>query len=1576
MKYRYILLLLIGFILFNCKPACAQLVGDNTFLQGQFLEVGVAPNGCWGNTVNVPAGYHTHTGSAISSYPDPLTGAAATGNGLDFSYDKGHDGWATGQYYGSYFLPGIPFLGWSMQVGGVRSDAFYTDAPSGFYNAAGGTLTGTNVGYTNSGGICTGTWLGSASTGGGLIIRQTTRVDTLASWAVVTTVFKNTTATAITGLYYLATGDPDNDETVVGGTGFPTTNHIVYQNDIDHRVMVCAHSVDTNLVFSALATKDCRAKAYIYSAWPPTTVAGNNLDLVYAGTSTGLVSTWYTLGTTTTNMDIAYGLIYDIGTVPALDSAVISYAWVFDDTFGVDEAFPDPMISVAGTVVDSIDTISGCSAGTTVPVNILFGTDKAWTWSDWNWSPATGLATTTGTSNIINIGSLTSPVTYTITGTNSRMGDCATKTLILYVTPCFFAQSNGPCPGDTLKLSAHGGDSVGATYYWYGPTGFTSTKQNPTIAVISPGDTGIYHVVKTIGGIHDSASVHVVLAFYPVVTAGTSAPICSGNTFSLTATPDSVGEIFSWTGPNGFSSGVQNPTITGAPVKDSGTYKVYTTLNGCRDSNTVHVVIDSTPAQPAPGSNGPICTGSTLMLTASDGTPGVSYSWGGPGSFISTLQDPTIGAATVAASGVYTVTVTLGTCSSSDTLTVVVNPLPPAPVLGSGSPICSGNPLDLTATDAVTGCTYSWTGPNAFSSTLENPIITPATVPTTGTYSVTATFGTCVSPVATEAVVVDSTPVQPTLGSNAPICAGTTLLLTSADGTLGVTYSWAGPPSFTSVLQNPSIAAITVAGSGVYTVTATLGICSSSDTLTVVIKPQPTLPVLTSLAPLCSGNALSLTATDLPGCTYSWAGPNSFTSTLENPVIVPATLAATGTYSVVATLAGCVSPMATESVVVDSTPVIPTFITNNGPICSGGTLSFTATSPTAGITYSWSGPLGFSSPLQNPFIVGAPAAASGIYTVTVTLGTCSSYSTTPVLVKPTPALSGIGSNGPICSGNTLLLNCLFAPSGGVYTWSGPNSFVSALQNPSITLATLAAGGTYRVSEALAGCFSDTASLTVVIDSTPVTPVASTNSPGPPGLSICKGDTLKLFATDATAGVTYLWGGPPAFTSTDENPVIPNTTLSSVGIYTITATLGPCASATEINVVITPRPALIATSNSPVCSGVGDTLFLQAVSGPGATFVWSGPYTFSSSLQNPFRAPTLMEYSGVYQVTAYLSGCYATINDTVTIRPTPPTAVAPWLSYCQNHPAPPLQAMGDSVLWYATNVPTGGSLTPPVPPTDRDTVMWFYMTQTHNTCTSAIDSMKITVNPSPTVTVNGDIFACPHDTAVLTAVDTDPIAYYHWYPGLYLSDTVGASVITRPENDMHYTVVVTNQFGCMDTAEVSVRVYAGALLYLGDSVTLYPGQTYQLSPQTNCTSFTWFPPSGLSNAYISNPVAAPEFSTKYIVHGETSWGCTAEDSINIYVSTETILALPNAFTPGSGTPNGTFKIIKYGLASLQYFRVFDRWGVKVFETTDIDAGWDGTYNGTPQPFGVYVYEVGAVTSTGHVFEKHGNLTLIR
>ena len=253
-----------------------------------------------------------------------------------------------------------------------------------------------------------------------------------------------------------------------------------------------------------------------------------------------------------------------------------------------------------------------------------------------------------------------------------------------------------------------------------------------------------------------------------------------------------------------------------------------------------------------------------------------------------------------------------------------------------------------------------------------------------------------------------------------------------------------------------------------------------------------------------------------------------------------------------------------------------------------------------------------------------------------------------------------------------------------------------------------------------------------------------------------------------------------------------------------------------------------------------------------------------------------------------------------------------------------------------------------------------------------DSTQIAVHPGNFASMDTIINVCPHDSVQL--MPKGGVAY-DWHPGMYLSDSMAASPWIKAVASQRYVIVAYSEFGCKDTLTATVNVGPSAEMYLDDSVTLYSGESYQITPQTNCTYFSWFPPNGLDNAYISNPVAMPEVNTKYTVVASNEWGCRIVDSIDIFVNPETILLLPNAFTPGNST-NGTFKIIKRGIATLNYFRIFNRWGNVVFETNNADEGWDGTFNGVPQPFGVFVYEIDAVTSTGKRFNKHGNVTLVR
>lgn len=254
----------------------------------------------------------------------------------------------------------------------------------------------------------------------------------------------------------------------------------------------------------------------------------------------------------------------------------------------------------------------------------------------------------------------------------------------------------------------------------------------------------------------------------------------------------------------------------------------------------------------------------------------------------------------------------------------------------------------------------------------------------------------------------------------------------------------------------------------------------------------------------------------------------------------------------------------------------------------------------------------------------------------------------------------------------------------------------------------------------------------------------------------------------------------------------------------------------------------------------------------------------------------------------------------------------------------------------------------------------------------MDSLFVDVLPYDFAYIVSDSLGlCPNDSLDIEVGGGNT---YTWQPYQYISDTTSARVRVYPIADMLYDVTVVSDKGCLDTLRVPVEVYPGAVLYLGPDVTLYPGEYHQMDPGGNCEYIKWFPEVGLSSPYSRNPIAQPNVYTRYFAQGTTIYGCKTSDTIDIYLE-RTILDVPNAFNP-TGYDNKELKIIKRGIATLKYFRIFNRWGEAVFETNDIEKGWDGKYNGVDQPVGVYVYMVEAVTDDGRPFVQQGNITLLR
>ncbi|MCB9046428.1 MAG: gliding motility-associated C-terminal domain-containing protein [Chitinophagales bacterium] len=258
--------------------------------------------------------------------------------------------------------------------------------------------------------------------------------------------------------------------------------------------------------------------------------------------------------------------------------------------------------------------------------------------------------------------------------------------------------------------------------------------------------------------------------------------------------------------------------------------------------------------------------------------------------------------------------------------------------------------------------------------------------------------------------------------------------------------------------------------------------------------------------------------------------------------------------------------------------------------------------------------------------------------------------------------------------------------------------------------------------------------------------------------------------------------------------------------------------------------------------------------------------------------------------------------------------------------------------------------------------------------SDTDEVNLNVYAASFLFLPGDTAICAGDSISID-MDVASGTKFYWTPDLNISSISSLQPRVWPVADQRYSVFGQDSVGCLDTAHINITVRPRAIIEIPDKVTIYPGESYTMDPGGNCLYYTWFPPLGLNNADVSNPSVSPEVDTRYIVHGRTEAGCAVTDSIDIIVINDSYLDLPNAFTPGRRT-NGTLKIVRRGIAELKEFAVYNRWGVKVFETSDINEGWDGTYNGASQPTGVYIYTIKAVTPSGHAIQKQGNITLLR
>jgi len=308
-------------MLFAANQSKAQIIDCNAFMQGNYIQIGISPVGSFGSSVAQPTGY---MGNCMPSWARPCSPSTDTGSGLGFVADPDMDGWSVGTppYFGDYFLPGDPYEGWSLQVAGTRVDAFNTDSTFTIGTGYTTSMSGSQVSDTLIGGTYTSVWQGMYDS---LQITQTLMLDTGNLYFTVNVTLTNLSSSPIDSIYYMRSVDPDNAEKQAGG-GFPTNNYVRAQYPDTSYALVSANDPFFTQAYLGIGSADSISKVLIFAAWPP---AAGDLARVYDGTSTFLATTYYGMGDSAMNQDIAIGIIYSVPHLAPADSAAFN---VYDRT--------------------------------------------------------------------------------------------------------------------------------------------------------------------------------------------------------------------------------------------------------------------------------------------------------------------------------------------------------------------------------------------------------------------------------------------------------------------------------------------------------------------------------------------------------------------------------------------------------------------------------------------------------------------------------------------------------------------------------------------------------------------------------------------------------------------------------------------------------------------------------------------------------------------------------------------------------------------------------------------------------------------------------------------------------------------------------------------------------------------------------------------------------------------------------------------------------------------------------------------------------------------------------------------
>ncbi|MBW6484135.1 MAG: gliding motility-associated C-terminal domain-containing protein, partial [Vicingaceae bacterium] len=607
------------------------------------------------------------------------------------------------------------------------------------------------------------------------------------------------------------------------------------------------------------------------------------------------------------------------------------------------------------------------------------------------------------------------------------------------------------------------------------------------------------------------------------------------------------------------------------------------------------------------------------------------------------------------------------------------------------------------------------------------------------------------------------------------------------------------------------------------------------------------------------------------------------------------------------------------------TPASATFAWTNSNTAIGLAASGTGNTPAFTATNTSSSPI--------------TATISVTPTLSGCVGTPVSYTIT---INPTPVVNAI-TNITVCIGASVPASAFAStPAGATFTWTNTNTAIglaaSGTGNTPAFTATNTSGSpitaTVSVTPTLSGCVGTPVSYTITVNPTPAVTV-------PANITVCGGNNVPASVfTSVPAGATFTWtnsntaiglaasgtGNTPAFTAI--NP----TSSAITATISVTPTLNGCVGI-PVSYTITVNAGAITTvpTNITVCPGASVPASAFTSAPAGASFAWTNSNTAiglaaSGTGNTPAFTATNTSSSPIVStitVVGTSSGCVGPpASYTITVNPIVSSTSS--ISICQ----------GDSILVGGVYYSTTGS---------------YSETLTSSFGCDSVATINLTVNPVVSSSVN--VAVCLGDSILIQ--------------GNYYSDAGS------------YSFNFTSSLGCDSIVTYNltvnplptISILGGGLINLGESVNL------TVIPISASFSYFWSPSFGLSCVSCAQPVASPSESTWYFVTVTNANGCQAADSVFVEVDPSSSLYIPNIFSPNDDGNNDVYLVRGKGVSQF-LLQIYNRWGQLVFESNDIEKGWDGTKDGNPFNQGVFVYKITATMSSGKKINETGNITLLR